>query len=289
MKRKLKLLTLGVAFFSLLGFFSCSGDDDPTAPAAPTELMASNITASSATLSWVASASAESYEIALGAESFPTSAVIYNLTDLNPNTEYEWKVRAKAGDLYSEWVVGTKFTTEAPAPSAIVKFGDQTWDVVASYAEINYDDPLIYVELYSNDPEATGTVDFPFVTFAILGNSVGVYDRQVDAFVAPDGNIDINYFENMALMEEWGDWWADPELENSIEITSIENSKISGTLNANIFDVMLYATEFEFDYKVLEIEFSNIPLSQITGTSPVRKFAKKDSPKNIKNINLSSK
>ena len=282
MRKKLKSFALSVLFFGLLvGISSCGNEDErPTITilTAPTELKVDDITTSSVTLSWKANAEAKSYDILFGNKLLSTNTLSYELTDLDPVTEYEWKLRARTDEsAYSTWVDGPKFTTKTPGH---VKFGDQTWDVVASYAVIDYDDPFIYMELFSNDPYATGTLEFPFVTFAILGNSVGVYDRQVDGFIAPDGNIDINYFENTALMGEYGDWWADAELENSIEITRIRNSTISGTLKAKMLDVIAYIMFDEFVYKDLEIEFSNIPISETIG-SPVKGSVKKESAKKM--------
>jgi Fibronectin type III domain. len=143
MKKKLKQITftLGVVFFSLLGFSSCDNEEPTTpttpaepieliAPAAPTELKVSDITYSSATLSWAASADALVYEIAIETKSLPTSITSYKLTDLASATEYEWKIRARNGYfLYSEWVNGPTFTTEVPTTPPHWAGLEGTWTV----------------------------------------------------------------------------------------------------------------------------------------------------------------
>ena len=125
MRKNLKSLTFSVVFFSLLGLSSCGNDDpvgptepaepaEPTVLAPPTDLRVDNITAFTATLSWIGSADAELYEIAWGDKSLLRYTLSYNLKDLDPATEYEWKIRTKNRDLYSEWVDGPKFTTKTP-------------------------------------------------------------------------------------------------------------------------------------------------------------------------------
>ena len=129
MRENLKSITLGVIFFSLLGFSSCSNDPaEPTAPAGPTELKADNITISSATLSWKEGVGAGLYEISLGDKSFLTNRLSYDLTSLTPGTEYEWSIRSRAGHLYSEWVNAT-FTTEVPPTPPHWAGLEGTWKV----------------------------------------------------------------------------------------------------------------------------------------------------------------
>ncbi len=86
-------------------------DPDPVAPAAPTNLAFDDVKDVTAVLTWAGEAT--TYEVAVGdAAAVPVTGKKYTATSLTPETAYAWKVRAKDGELYSEWVDGDPFTTE---------------------------------------------------------------------------------------------------------------------------------------------------------------------------------
>ncbi|MDR0661085.1 MAG: fibronectin type III domain-containing protein [Prevotellaceae bacterium] len=112
MKIYFKLLTLSLLLVGFTGLTSCSDDDNSSSPKVPTELKVSDVTATSATLSWTANNDANSYEIQINdAETSSVTATNYELDELEMGTKYTWKIRAKKDELYSEWVDGEAFTT----------------------------------------------------------------------------------------------------------------------------------------------------------------------------------
>lgn len=89
-------------------------DPGTTPPAAPTGVTASNVTSTTATLTWTASAGATGYRVSLDGEKTwtPVTGTTINLTGLLPSTLYAPKVQAFNG-AYSASASGAPFTTAA--------------------------------------------------------------------------------------------------------------------------------------------------------------------------------
>ncbi|MEP6512710.1 MAG: fibronectin type III domain-containing protein [Parafilimonas sp.] len=73
-----------------------------------TNTSTSNITSTSAILSWNVSNSSDSYQIQYGKDTFNVTTIntnntAYTLTNLQPNRRYGWRVRGKCGNTYSAW------------------------------------------------------------------------------------------------------------------------------------------------------------------------------------------
>ena len=85
-----------------------------TPPADPTGVTASNVTSTTATLAWTASAGATGYRVSLDGEKTwtPVTGTTINLTGLLPSTIYAPKVQAFNG-AYSASASGAPFTTAA--------------------------------------------------------------------------------------------------------------------------------------------------------------------------------
>ncbi len=93
----------------------------------PTWTATSNITATSATLTWASVSGAENYSVQYrvangtwyyvpGSPFYTTTA---NLSGLSPNTNYEWRVRTNCwGGQYSEWTYPVPFTTSGAGCTA---------------------------------------------------------------------------------------------------------------------------------------------------------------------------
>jgi hypothetical protein len=97
----------------------------PATCLAPYDLMASNITAYTADLSWTGPGNAVSWDIELGIAGFtptgvPTQSAVtnpYTYTGLTPDTPYEYYVRGFCGGSdYSNWAGPYGFTTDVTCP-----------------------------------------------------------------------------------------------------------------------------------------------------------------------------
>ncbi|MDR0661084.1 MAG: hypothetical protein LBG19_09865 [Prevotellaceae bacterium] len=169
------------------------------------------------------------------------------------------------------------------ALAATATFGTETWDAVSSFAYIDNDedDPAIAVKLYSTDYNKEGK-QYPYLDFKLVGNTVGIYDVWISLGV--DGNYDINYFEKNFIPvnedEEFGDWWVDEDFPRAIEITKIENSKISGIVNFTMIDIFALIDDGVVINKELHVEFSDIPLTDITLQSGYSLYSSRVTVKN---------
>lgn len=97
-----------------------------TACATPTQLTASNLTASSAFLSWANVAGASSYRLFFRRSDDANFQVLvlgspsFNLTGLQAGTAYQWYVQAVCGERLSDGSGLQSFTTQSTAPAACV-------------------------------------------------------------------------------------------------------------------------------------------------------------------------
>ena len=85
--------------------------------ATPTNLKVSNVTTTSATLSWDAVTNASSYTVTVGSTTHSANTNFISLNNLTPSTTYKWSVVAKGnGSTYtdSESAKGSDFTTDTP-------------------------------------------------------------------------------------------------------------------------------------------------------------------------------
>ncbi len=108
--------------------------ENPTPPAAPTALAVIGVTKTAATFTW--SGTSTSYEISVGDNITQTvDAKTITISTLTAQTQYVWKVRAKDGELYSEWANGTAFTTEdaVDVPTNLAVSADDITDTSAIF------------------------------------------------------------------------------------------------------------------------------------------------------------
>jgi len=114
-------------------------------PATPTGLTASNITTSSASLSWNASTGATSYDVQLRQQggSWSTSNVTTttaNATGLTAGTTYEWQVRANNQNGSSAYSAISSFTTQSTSLTYCTSKGNNAnyeWIQRVQFAEVN--------------------------------------------------------------------------------------------------------------------------------------------------------
>ncbi len=113
MKRLLYFLSVAAIALGLM--VSCQDPDDSLS--APTGLEAVDITGNSATLEWQHQ-DADRHEVVLNdGEVNSVTEPTLRLDNLTPDTQYTWKVRSGKGELWSAWVEGPEFTTEATSGS----------------------------------------------------------------------------------------------------------------------------------------------------------------------------
>jgi hypothetical protein len=160
------------AFFALamgLGITTSCDSDDPVEPlGAPTGLNEASISQTSATLTWNAVESAESYLVRINNTTpVPATSNTYTPSGLTAETESTWAVRAVRGDVMSDWSADRTFSTLALPPVPVdvpgnlnvtnITFNSATlhWDAVT-------DDETVTYEVRMGDdgtpiPIATGT------------------------------------------------------------------------------------------------------------------------------------
>lgn len=102
------------------------GGDTPGTPVnltAPTNLVATNVTATTATLSWDKVENASSYTLKIGEKEIENVVAPYTVEGLTASTEYTWSVKA-VGDgsryISSEYATGEAFTTQKEGVGVIV-------------------------------------------------------------------------------------------------------------------------------------------------------------------------
>ena len=220
MKNLLKLFSVSLMVCALV-FTGCKKDDLD-----PTNLNATNITATSAKLLWTGSADSFEYEVTGGATPI-TGAVTTNevTVQLVANTTYNWKIRAKKGNEYSNWVNGASFKTTMPTgPEITVTFGSEKWTATVIDGSTGND-------LFEIIASKTSSPQFPTVIFG--GNVSGTTNIEYGySFPLCD------YYENEILPTvvqgqpvPSGDWWAQ---SGTLTVTSFSNNKISGTANVTM-------------------------------------------------------
>lgn len=163
MKNFSAYLKVSLGLFLLTGLCAC--DDDKPGPepgpdvqiAAPTALAVSNITETSAVLTWEGTTT--TYEVSVGTQTQTVNAKTFTATGLTAETQYTWKVRATDGTNFSEYATGQPFTTlpkqgggddritEFEIPGANYFYGDQYTPGVA----YNF-----HITLFTKGVEATG-------------------------------------------------------------------------------------------------------------------------------------
>ncbi|MBR1513219.1 MAG: fibronectin type III domain-containing protein [Bacteroidales bacterium] len=141
--------------------------------AAPTGLVVSNVTNTSATLGWNAGAATQ-WEVRYGtdANSYGTPVAVteptYSITDLTACTDYVAQVRAKYGEnLYSEWVSFDSFKTYYSTPVVVdqthpYSFGFQYLSMVGTVLASEGGWQMINMGLYANNwmiGTKPGTID----------------------------------------------------------------------------------------------------------------------------------
>jgi hypothetical protein len=269
MKKISRLYGISLALCGLICFFSCDKNETETL-AVPTNLTVSSIIDKSAVLSWTSDAT--SFEIKVGNQTYTSSANSYALENLTPNTTYSWSVKAVKEDISSEWVNGPDFVTER----VVVTFGSQVWAAKTMLAIVDFEDPYMQVQLFSTEGasswQSMEEAEYPFFQFYLVGNTVGEYDEAHG--YAPPFSYDFDYYHQgyLNLGDEddpyiTGDYWVDTDFPSSIEITAINASTVSGTVNATLIDVMAFIIDDITTNVPLSVSFVDLPVTDYASLS----------------------
>jgi hypothetical protein len=138
------------ALVALQGMFTT------TPPSTPTGLNTSNVTSSSATLSWSATSGATSYDVQIRPQggswnTYNVTSNSYNASNLASSTTYEWQVRAKNSAGTSSYSSLASFTTQQYVASYCTSKGNNS-----SYEWIS----KVVVGSFTNTSGAAGYTDF---------------------------------------------------------------------------------------------------------------------------------
>ncbi len=151
-----KLLAGALAIFAL-AIVSCDTVDEFVPPYVPSvdggELPALNVPKSLSiavnegrwvVLAWTGDETATRYEVEVSPQggetrTLPTESTSVGFYDLADVTNHTWRVRAKRGEEFSEWVVGTAFTTKTftdPRTDYIGswRLNGEAWDLGANFS-----------------------------------------------------------------------------------------------------------------------------------------------------------
>ncbi|PID95608.1 MAG: hypothetical protein CSA94_00740, partial [Bacteroidetes bacterium] len=153
----------------------------------PTNLSSSNASAYSVNLSWTDENDANEWIIEYGEEGFVqgTGTMVtatenpYVLMDLNPNTTYDWYVKANCSEAESNWSAKASFTT---LPSCLMPTGLSSSDVEAYTATLSWTE---------ENEAAEWTIEYGEMGFALgTGTQVTVTENP---YTLTDLTSDMNY------------------------------------------------------------------------------------------------
>ncbi len=116
-----KLFTFTALCALALGVASCEKDAAIETLKTPENLSHEAVTENSATISWQAVNGAEVYWIEVNdGDEIKTKNTTYELTGLDPETVYLWRVYAEKGNVRSEWSKSDAFATRAEAELPVI-------------------------------------------------------------------------------------------------------------------------------------------------------------------------
>ena len=169
----------GITISALKIFNNSVDTTTPSTPCdAPTSLTANNITQTTATISWVGTASAYDFQLNNNAiETVTTTSK--QLTGLTANTTYTVKVRSNCGNTTSDWVA-TTFTTVAEST------GDQDPVVTTTSATANQTTATLNATVSVNNNTITKS------GFKYRQSNENGWTKEVDATIEANGMMSAN-------------------------------------------------------------------------------------------------
>lgn len=241
-----------------------TGDIDPDMP---TGLSMTDLTWHGATFSWEGQAA--KYELVTDDRKFEVTGHTFTVEDLEPETEYQWRVRAiLEADSYSEWANGTVFET-LPLPTMRIRVTFDGQETEFNYAETlkatySGESAFIFGLFYDLELDTEGII-LPCLRFSCdpeVGktNDPYNYKTSVSHFFE---YYDENYMD--APIQDgdgyaFGNWWSKSGTVNITSITEHElGNYVSGVAEMtleNAYDINDGVATPET--KTIKVEFDNI-------------------------------
>lgn len=120
--------------------YTSTGSSSPTKLSTPANLSSSNITPTSATLSWGAVTNASSYKVKIGSTEYNANTNSYSAIGLTAGTQYTWTVKAIGDEtsyLSSDYAANSSFTTLAAGMETVILWDEQNWSNITKYSLAN--------------------------------------------------------------------------------------------------------------------------------------------------------
>jgi subtilase family serine protease len=166
----------------------------------PSGITVSNITNSTADLSWEAFSGATGYEVyVVGKGVYSTTSTNFTATGLPSGTSTEWAVRTNCGGTFTSWVWGQDFTTTGEVcnpPSGLTvsnitnSTADLSWDAFSGAS--GYEVYVVGKDVYSttsNSFTATGLPSGTSTEWAVRTNCGGAFTSWVWGEITTTGEI----------------------------------------------------------------------------------------------------
>jgi hypothetical protein len=187
----------------------------------PENLVAIDVTFTSAVVGWDAVADATGYMVRLGdAEPVAVEELTYTFAELTPQTAYMWTVCALRGDEVGEWAPEATFTTKA-LPAVVVPANLTTTDITFESATLGWDavDGATGYEVSINDGAPIAVTDITFALTGLApetgytwtvrtveGERMSAWAAAVSFTTLPEPAVEPEVFTH-ALATSYGDWF----------------------------------------------------------------------------------
>src|SRR5690625_5096428 len=273
-------------------------DGDEVGCQAPTNVEVTNITDITAEVSWTAGADEDQWEVLYGEAGFDSDTegesvlveeTSYTMTELDPETEYDFYVRSVCGENYSDWVGPETFTTEveeceAPTEVEVTEINptsaevtwtagaDETmWMVIYGLSgftqadEGDYETELVFETNYvmtDLEPET----DYDVYVVAVCDAEDMIISDQVGpvTFTTDDMSVDSPEFNNFT-------YYPNP-VEDQLSLkagTQIDIVQVYNLLGQRVIDVQPNSLEAQIDTETLQ---SGVYLMEVSINSSQKTF-----------------
>mgnify|MGYP002520590916 CR=1 FL=1 len=282
-----QLKVSGACYFSSIVITYEKAASCTTSLAKPTGLNTSNITATTADLSWTAVPNATEYQITYGDAENPgtkqatATGTTYTLTNLTPQTGYIWAVKAIGdGATYcdSEDSQSGDFTTAAPPQYTI------TWSVNGTTSTTQVTEGNTIGTLLADPSAPSGCSDKVFVGWTTTNIGAAPTNDKPEFITAntiPTGNTTYyavfatkaNTSGSQDIVFNVGDIAAENNWNNGTQYSSYTIAPITITYSGGVNDGKYYSDDSWRSYKNGSVVVSGSTISEVI-SSPEKTFTK---------------